>query len=76
LLEEGFMAMKKSRSRDARQALPVDKVSVVVANDGKTRWRVSSRGKTRQIKTSESSAKILDETTRTFSTALARLSDR
>jgi hypothetical protein len=74
LLEEGFMAMKKSRSRDARQALPVDKVSVVVAKEDPVAG--SSRGKTRHIKTSDSSAKILDETTRTFSTALARLSDR
>jgi hypothetical protein len=70
------MAMRKSQHRNARQAKPVDKVSVVVSNDGKVQWRVSSRGKIRQIRTSESSAKILEETTRTFSTALARLSNR
>jgi hypothetical protein len=70
------MTMKKSRTSNVRQAKPVEAVAVVMTSDGEIQWRVSSRGKVRQIKTSKSSAKILDETTRTFSTALARLSDR
>jgi hypothetical protein len=68
------MATKKPRGHRGKE--PIKTVVSITAPNGEVQWRVTSRGKARRIKTSESSAKALDEITVTYSTALARLADR
>jgi hypothetical protein len=68
------MTAKKSRMQGGKG--PIHSVVSIKTPNGEVQWRVTSLGKVRRIKTSKSSARAMDETTRTYSTALARLADR
>jgi hypothetical protein len=65
------MSIKKSRSSKL-----VSKVVGTKLSGGGIKWHLSSHGKFRTLKTSKSSMRAMEEATRTFSTALARLADR